>query len=104
MTGVQTCALPISAIFLFVFVVQLVVRGVHEMSEQAMLPFSDVLHAKTEAWGPDSPFGHLLTYLLLVLPLGWLTIRSAFFTRPITVPRMPERTGEPRVPQGSPAR
>ena len=94
----------VTAIFLFVFVVQLVVRGVHEMSEQAMLPFSDVLHAKTEAWGPDSPFGHLLTYLLLVLPLGWLTIRSAFFTRPITVPRMPERTGEPRVPQGSPAR
>ena len=60
----------VTAIFLFVFVVQLVIRGVHEMSEQAMLPYSDVLHDKTEAWGPDSPFGHLLTYLLVLLPLA----------------------------------
>lgn len=90
----------VTAIFLFVFVVQLVVRGVHEMSEQAMLPFSDILHEKTEAWGPDSPFGHLLTYLLVLLPLGWLTLKSAFFTRPITVPRVADAT----VVQGSPAR
>jgi high-affinity iron transporter len=94
----------VTAIFLFVFVVQLVVRGVHEMSEQAMLPFSEVLHEKTEAWGPDSPFGHLLTYLLVLLPFGWLTVKSAFFTRSITVPRMPERVADQQVPQGSPAR
>jgi high-affinity iron transporter len=94
----------VTAIFLFVFVVQLVVRGVHEMSEQAMLPFSEILHEKTEAWGPDSPFGHLLTYLLVLLPFGWLTIRSAFFTRPIVAPAMPKRVGEQPVPHGSPAR
>jgi high-affinity iron transporter len=81
----------VTAIFLFVFVVQLVVRGVHEMSEQNMLPWSELLHAKTEAWGPDSPFGHLLTYFLVLLPFGWLAFKSAFFTRSITVPRMPER-------------
>jgi high-affinity iron transporter len=94
----------VTAIFLFVFVVQLLVRGVHEMSEQNMLPYSTVLHEKTESWGPDSPFGHLLTYLLLILPLAWLTFKSKFFTRPITVPRMPERVAEPSVPHGSPAR
>jgi len=93
----------VTAIFLFVFVVQLVVRGVHEMSEQAMLPYSQPLHDMTEAWGPDSMFGHLLTYLLVLLPLGWLTYKSAFFTRPITVPRMPERV-DSTVPHGSPAR
>src|SRR3954470_2987746 len=93
----------VTAIFLFVFVVQLVVRGVHEMSEQAMLPFSEILHAKTEAWGPDSPFGHLLTYLLVLLPFGWLTVKSAFFTRSITVPRLPDRGVKPSVPHGSPA-
>jgi len=80
----------VTAIFLFVFVIQLVVRGVHEMSEQAMLPYSAYLHDMTESWGPDSTFGHLLTYLLVLLPLAWLTLKSAFFTRPITVPRMPE--------------
>ena len=94
----------VTAIFLFVFVVQLVVRGVHEMSEQAMLPYSELLHAKTEAWGPDSPFGHLLTYLLVLLPLGWLTLRSAFFTRSITVPKGTESVADQSVPHGSPAR
>jgi len=93
----------VTAIFLFVFVIQLVVRGVHEMSEQAMLPYSAYLHDMTESWGPDSTFGHLLTYLLVLLPLAWLTLKSAFFTRPITVPRMPERV-DSTVPQGSPAR
>ena len=93
----------VTAIFLFVFVVQLVVRGVHEMSEQSMLPYSAYLHDATEAWGPDSLFGHLLTYLLVLLPFAWLTFKSAFFTRPITVPRMPERV-DSTVPHGSPAR
>lgn len=94
----------VTAIFLVVFVVQLLVRGVHEMSEQSMLPFSELLHEKTEAWGPDSQFGHLLTYLLVLAPFAWLTFRSAFFTRPITVPRMPKTGVEQAVAEGSPAR
>jgi hypothetical protein len=73
------------------------------MSEQAMLPYSASLHDMTESWGPDSTFGHLLTYLLVLLPLAWLTFKSAFFTRSITVPRMPERV-DSTVPHGSPAR
>jgi high-affinity iron transporter len=64
-----------TAIFLFVFVVQLFIQGVHEMSEQNFLPFSPLIHNATEAWGPDSPFGHLLTYLLVIAPLGWLAFR-----------------------------
>lgn len=93
----------VTAIFLFVFVVQLVVRGVHEMSEQSMLPYSAYLHDATESWGPDSVFGHLLTYLLVLLPFAWLAFKSAFFTRPITAPRLPERV-DSTVPHGSPAR
>jgi high-affinity iron transporter len=72
-----------TAIFLFVFVVQLVIQGVHEMAEQQYLPYSDILHARTEAWGPDSAFGHLLTYLLVVLPLGWVLLKAAFSKRPV---------------------
>ena len=72
-----------TAIFLFVFVVQLVIKGFHEMAEQHYLPFSDIIHARTEAWGPDSPFGHLLSYLLVVLPLAWLLLKAAFSTRPV---------------------
>ena len=66
-----------TAVFLIVFVVQLVVQGVHEMSEQSLLPFSPIIHEWTEAWGPDSAFGHLLTYMLVVLPLCWLALVSA---------------------------
>ena len=32
------------------------------------------MHAATESWGPDSGFGHYLTYLLVMLPLGWLLL------------------------------
>lgn len=62
----------VTAIFLGVFVVQLVIQGIHETAEQHFLPYSDVIHTATESWGPDSLFGHLLTYLLAILPMGWV--------------------------------
>jgi high-affinity iron transporter len=71
----------VTAVFLLVFVVQLVTRGIHEMSEQNMLPFSAVIHERTESWGPDSPFGHLLTYMLVVLPLLRLIAGTTFNRR-----------------------
>jgi high-affinity iron transporter len=72
-----------TAIFLFVFVVQLLIKGFHEMAEQQYLPYSDVIHARTEAWGPDSAFGHLLSYLLVILPLAWLAVKATFSRRPV---------------------
>jgi len=75
-----------TAIFLFVFVVQLVIAGAHEMAEQGFLPYSGIIHARTESWGPDSAFGHLLTYLLVVLPLGWVLVKAAFSKRPVFQP------------------
>src|SRR5262249_55047410 len=72
-----------TAIFLFVFVVQLVIQGAHEMAEQNMLPYSAIINDRNESWGPDSLFGHLLTYCLVVLPLGWLTLQSMFSQTPV---------------------
>jgi len=66
----------VTAIFLFVFVVQLLIAGVHEMSEQNMLPFSEPIHEATESWGPDSAFGHALTYALVLLPAAWLAVKG----------------------------
>jgi high-affinity iron transporter len=83
-----------TALFLFVFVVKLFIQGVHEMSEQHLLPYSEIIHTSTEAWGPDSPFGHTLTYLLVLLPLGWLAIRMS----------MPKREGGGPPPARSHAR
>jgi high-affinity iron transporter len=68
----------VTAIFLIVFVVQLLIFGIHEMSEQNMLPFSGPIHEATESWGPDSAFGHALTYMLVLLPVGWLALKGLF--------------------------
>jgi high-affinity iron transporter len=76
----------VTAIFLFVFVIQLVIAGTHEMSEQNYLPYSGAIHDATESFGPDSPFGHLLTYLLVILPLAWLAVKGIFSARPIVQP------------------
>ena len=55
---------------------QLFIYGIHEMSEQNFLPYSQIVHEATEAWGPESMFGHLLTYLLVLGPLTWLAIKK----------------------------
>jgi high-affinity iron transporter len=63
----------VTAVFLLVFVVQLLIYGVHELSEAFMrVPFAEWLHWTTEPYGPDGLYGQYLTYLLVLLPLGWL--------------------------------
>lgn len=62
----------VTAIFLFVFVAQLLLYGFHELTEGNVLPYSEQLHWATEPYGPDGRYGQLLTYLMVVLPLGWL--------------------------------
>jgi high-affinity iron transporter len=66
----------VTALFLFVFVVQLFIQGIHETSEQGFLPYSTFIHQATESWGPDSVFGHVLTYSLVILPAAWLAFRT----------------------------
>jgi high-affinity iron transporter len=76
----------VTAIFLFVFVVQLLIAGFHETAEQNFLPYSTAIHEATESWGPDSAFGHMLTYMLAILPLSWLAIRTTLLRRPERTP------------------
>jgi high-affinity iron transporter len=64
----------VTAIFLLVFVVQLVIYGFHELTEANLFPGSEALHWATEPYGPDGVYGQYLTYLLIALPLGWLLV------------------------------
>ena len=64
----------VTAIFLLVFVVQLLIYGFHELTEANIFRYSQSLHDATEAYGPDGVYGQYLTYLLVVLPLGWLVV------------------------------
>ena len=64
--------LNVSAVFLAIFLVQLVLYGVHELSEAGVFPASRTIHDATEILGPDGTIGHLLAYLLAALPTAWL--------------------------------
>lgn len=66
----------VTAVFLMVFVVQLLVYGFHELTEANIFPYSEPLHWATEPYGPDGRYGQYFTYLLVALPLGWLAISS----------------------------
>lgn len=68
----------VTAIFLFVFVFQLLIYGFHELTEANLLPDSTALHNATEPYGPDGIYGQYLTYMLVALPLGWLAVTSFF--------------------------
>lgn len=62
----------VTAVFLMVFVAQLLIYGFHELTEANIFPYSEPLHWATEPYGPDGRYGQYLTYLLVVLPAGWL--------------------------------
>jgi len=64
--------LNVSALFLAIFLVQLTLYGVHELSEAGVLPASEAVHDATEILGPEGKVGQLLAYLLAVVPTIWL--------------------------------
>jgi high-affinity iron transporter len=68
----------VTAVFLGVFVVQLLIYGFHELTEANLFPYSEPLHWATEPYGPDGRYGQYLTYLLVLLPLGWLVFSGLF--------------------------
>ncbi len=71
----------VTAVFLLVFVVQLVIYAFHELTEANIFPYSEPLHWATEPYGPDGRYGQWLTYMLVMLPLAWLLVSSVFHRR-----------------------
>jgi len=66
----------VTAVFLLIFVVQLLIYGFHELTEANIFPNSQPWHDATEPFGPDGVYGQYLTYMLVVLPLAWLAVSS----------------------------
>ncbi len=64
--------LKVTSIFLGLFLLQLVVYGVHELAESGVIGGSQAFHDATEILGPDGRVGHLLSYSLLAAPLLYL--------------------------------
>jgi high-affinity iron transporter len=78
----------VTAVFLSVFVVQLLIYGFHELTEANLFPYSEPLHWATEPYGPDGRYGQFLTYLLVALPLGWLVFAALFAPKRSSAPPM----------------
>ncbi|MET0620985.1 MAG: hypothetical protein ABW056_11945, partial [Thermoanaerobaculia bacterium] len=64
--------LNVSAVFLGIFLIQLVLYGIHELSEARLFPASQAIHDATEILGPDGKIGQFLAYALAVIPTVWL--------------------------------
>lgn len=71
----------VTAVFLAVFVVQLAIYGLHELTEANLWAGSEALHWATEPYGPDGRYGQFLTYLLVLLPVGWLVFAALLGSR-----------------------
>jgi high-affinity iron transporter len=64
----------VTAVFLLIFVVQLLIYGFHELTEANLWAGSQALHDATEPYGPDGRYGQYLSYLLIAGPLTWLLL------------------------------
>jgi high-affinity iron transporter len=64
--------LKVTALFLGLFLLQLVVYGIHELAESGVIKGSQAFHDATEVFGPDGKIGHVLSYSLLGAPLLYL--------------------------------
>jgi high-affinity iron transporter len=64
--------LKVTALFLGLFLLQLLVYGVHELAESGVIHGSQAFHDATENFGPDGTVGHALSYSLLLAPLLYL--------------------------------
>jgi high-affinity iron transporter len=78
--------LKVTALFLGLFLLQLIVYGVHELAESGVIQGTQAFHDATEKFGPDGKFGHALSYSLLGAPL-----HSLFWARRATAARRPSQ-------------
>jgi high-affinity iron transporter len=66
----------VTSLFLLLFTVQLFIYAFHEFSEAGAIPGIDNQwwHVATEPYGPDGVYGEWLTYLMVLVPAGWLAL------------------------------
>ena len=69
----------VTAVFLLVFVVQLFIYGFHELDRGEHHPATaSRCTTRPSRSVPTAVYGQYLTYLLVVLPVGWLAVSSLF--------------------------
>jgi high-affinity iron transporter len=66
--------LKVTSLFLGLFLLQLVVYGVHELAESGVIQGSQSFHDATEVLGPDGVIGHFISYSLLGAPVLYIIL------------------------------
>jgi high-affinity iron transporter len=66
--------LRVTSIFLGLFLLQLLIYGVHELAESGWIQGSQAFHDATERFGPDGNIGKWLAYSLAAAPLVYLVL------------------------------
>jgi high-affinity iron transporter len=74
--------LRVTAIFLALFLVQLLVYGVHELAESGVIQGSQAFHDATERFGPDGDIGQFIAFSPAAAPLLYLLIARGRRTPP----------------------
>ena len=66
----------VTSIFLVLFTIQLLIYAFHEFTEAGAVPGIDneYWHVTTEPYGPEGVYGEWLTYLMVLIPAGWLAL------------------------------
>jgi high-affinity iron transporter len=66
----------VTSIFLVLFTIQLFIYAFHEFTEAGVVPGLDnaFWHMATEPYGPEGTYGEWLTYLMVLVPVGWLAV------------------------------
>jgi high-affinity iron transporter len=66
----------VTSLFLVLFTVQLFIYAFHEFTEAGLVPGIDneYWHLATEPYGPEGEWGAWLTYLMVLVPAGWLAL------------------------------
>ena len=64
----------VTSLFLLLFLGQIGIYALHELSEAGALPQSEAFHAATEAFSPDGRYGKWFSIVTVVVCLGWLLL------------------------------
>ena len=74
--------LKVTAVFLSLFLFQLLIYGIHELAESGAIEGSQSFHDATEIAGPDGVVGHVISYSLLAAPLLYLLLNRRSMRQP----------------------
>jgi high-affinity iron transporter len=85
--------LRVTALFLGLFLIQLVIYGIHELAESGVIKGTQAFHDATEVFGPDGRIGHALSYSLLAAPLLYLVWARRAAASAAAARRTPAATG-----------